>query len=82
MIQPFDSQHAAQYNAFCLNNGHHETPKITRMDWNAKIIWKMRMELAFQWDLVEEEASDAFERLRETVITQLEDLKDTVEGKG
>ncbi len=39
------------------------------------------MELAYQWDLVEEEASDAFERLGEAVTTQLEEVKELVEGR-
>ena len=38
------------------------------------------MELEYQWDLVEEEASDVFKQLRETVVTGLETLKDSVQG--
>lgn len=51
----------AQYNAWCLNNGDHQTAKRGHENWNAKIIWKMRMELENQWDLVEEEVGDQFE---------------------
>ncbi|KAJ4027854.1 hypothetical protein NW752_000099 [Fusarium irregulare] len=35
----------AQYNAWCLNNGDHQTLKRGHENWNSKIIWKMRMEL-------------------------------------
>ncbi|KAF4472847.1 hypothetical protein FALBO_253 [Fusarium albosuccineum] len=50
----------AQYNAWCRNNGNHQTMRRGQENWNAKIIWKMRMELEGQWDLVEEEVSDDF----------------------
>jgi len=74
-----NSHPAAQYNAFCHNNGNHKTPKRDE-DWNAKILWKMRMELAYQWDLVEEEVSEVFEQLGKSVTTQLKDIKGRVEG--
>ncbi|CAG7563209.1 unnamed protein product, partial [Fusarium equiseti] len=66
---------AAQYNAWCLNNGDHQTMKRGHENWNAKIIWKMRMELEGQWDLVEEEVSDVFTELLEAMKNRLDSLK-------
>jgi hypothetical protein len=69
-----DTNHVtAQYNAWCRNNGDHQTMNRGRENWNAKIIWKMRMELEGQWDLVEEEVSDAFSALFD-VLKALLDL--------
>ncbi|KAJ3547834.1 hypothetical protein NM208_g1316 [Fusarium decemcellulare] len=51
---------AAQYNAWRRNNDNRQTMKRGQENWNARIIWKMRMELEGQWDLVEEEVSDDF----------------------
>ena len=44
-------------------------------NWNSKIIWKMRMELECQWDLVEEEVSDVFTQLLDAMKKSLESLK-------
>ncbi|KAM0295277.1 hypothetical protein ACHAPM_010802 [Fusarium culmorum] len=68
----------AQYNAWCLNNGVHETLKRGHENWNAKIIWKMRMELEGQWDLVEEEVSDVFAALLDGVKSRLESFKSSL----
>ncbi|RYP68754.1 hypothetical protein DL771_006484 [Monosporascus sp. 5C6A] len=70
----------SQYYAWCLNRGDHETPSRSREDWNAKIIWKMRMELAYQWDLVEDEIPSLFESLLDTVKSELGYLKDQVQN--
>ncbi|KAH6656869.1 hypothetical protein BKA67DRAFT_553428 [Truncatella angustata] len=72
--------HWSQYYAFCLHNGHHETPKRPREDWNAKLLWKMRMELEFQWDIVEDEIPAVFESLIDTVKSELEYLKDQIQN--
>lgn len=37
------------------------------VNWNRELIWKMRTELEYQWDLLEE-----------TILTSFEDLLDTV----
>lgn len=50
------------------------------MDWNAKIIWKMRTELEFQWDLVEEEIPTVFGNLLSEIKELLEDLKELIRG--
>jgi hypothetical protein len=71
----------AQYNAWCINNGHHSTPKRPREDWNAKIIWKMRSELDYQWDLVEDEISEVFSQLLATFKQLLKQLKQKILSK-
>jgi len=70
-----------QYNAWCLNNGDHQTMKRGHENWNAKIIWKMRMELEGQWDLVEEEVSDVFTQLLEAMKKRLDSLKSSLRGE-
>lgn len=64
-----------QYNAWCRNNGNHSTPKRGHQDWNREIVWKMRSDLGFQWELVEDEVSDVFGPLLESVRGILCDLK-------
>ncbi|QKD53759.2 uncharacterized protein FOBCDRAFT_260326 [Fusarium oxysporum Fo47] len=64
-----------QYNAWCLNYGDHQTPKRGRENWNAKIIWKMRMELEGQWDIVEEEVTDVFSAVLHGAMSLLDSLK-------
>lgn len=68
----------AQYNAWCLNNGNHSTPKRGHEDWNRQIIWKMRSDLAFQWGLVEDEVADVFTPLLEAVQRILSNMKQVV----
>ncbi|CEI60224.1 unnamed protein product [Fusarium venenatum] len=65
----------SQYNAWCLRNGDHQTPKRGHENWNAKIIWKMRMELEGQWDLVEEEVPEAFAAISNRVNDLLNSFK-------
>lgn len=50
-------------------------------NWNAKIIWKMRMELEGQWDLVEEEVSDVFAALLKDVKSLLDSFKSSLYGE-
>lgn len=70
-----------QYHAWCLNNGDHETLRRAREDWNAKLLWKMRIELAYQWDLVEDEVPTLFKSLLDSIECELEYLKDQVNSK-
>lgn len=72
----------AQYNAWCHNNGEHQTLKRGHENWNAKIIWKMRMELEGQWDLVEEEAVERFEEFLNQATRIIRGLKQSIKGKG
>jgi hypothetical protein len=68
---------AAQYSAWCANNGCHHTKKRTG-DWNAEIVWKMRIELDFQWMLVEDDVGDVFEKLESTVSEQFDAIRNAV----
>ncbi|EOO01166.1 hypothetical protein UCRPA7_3322 [Phaeoacremonium minimum UCRPA7] len=71
-----------QYNSWCLNNGNHATPKREHVDWNAKVIWKMRTELEFQWDLVEEEISTLFSNHFDKIKGLLEKMQLVIEEFG
>ncbi len=51
------------------------------MDWNANIIWKMRTELEFQWELVQEEIPTLFGGLLTEVKSLLAGVKETLLGK-
>jgi hypothetical protein len=51
------------------------------VNWNAELIWKMRMELAFQWGLVEDEIPDVFRTLLPAVNAQLLYLKSFIQGQ-
>lgn len=72
--------YSAQYKAWCLNNGNHSTAKRQAEDWNAKIIWKMRTELALQWEIVEEEIPTLFSTLSNFVNEIIADLKEVILG--
>jgi hypothetical protein len=71
----------AQYNAWCLNNGDHETAKRGHVNWNSGLIWKMRMELAYQWGLLVDEIPTVFRTLLESIKIRLIDLQSHLKGK-
>lgn len=71
---------AAQYNAWCRNNGSHETQKRGFVNWNQELIWKMRSELEYQWDILEDEVPRVFDELLETLRMGLEDLKSHIKS--
>ena len=64
----------AQYSAWCGNNGNYSTRKRTT-DWNAEIIWKMRAELAFQWEIVTDEIDIIFNTLLAAIEAQFDELR-------
>jgi hypothetical protein len=67
------------YNAWCRRNGKHSTSAHPNVDWNAQIIQKMRMEVAFEWDILEEEIPTLFGKLTKDVCTEFTWFKeDTV----
>lgn len=68
---------SAQYSAWCANNGNYRTDK-RNADWNAEIIWKMRLELAFAWDLVTDEVEAVFSTLLAAIEAQFDALKDAL----
>ena len=71
----------AQYNAWCLNHGDHATAKRGHVNWNSELIWKMRMELAFQWGLVEDEIPIVFEKLLQSIKACFLNLQSRLRGK-
>lgn len=81
MLSNTDISTLGQYNAWCLRNGNHYTEKRGAVDWNADLIWKMRLELDYAWDIVMDEVSDVFKTLRESVVAGLNSLKQLILGK-
>ncbi|KAF2104448.1 hypothetical protein NA57DRAFT_70653 [Rhizodiscina lignyota] len=71
----WNSWHWTQYNAWCLHNGHHYTEKRGDVNWNNELIWKMRTELAFQWDMVEEEIPQLFNDVGDIVREGLDEIR-------
>ncbi|KAH6700598.1 hypothetical protein BKA61DRAFT_705543 [Leptodontidium sp. MPI-SDFR-AT-0119] len=69
------------YNAWCLNRGDHATPKRGHLNWNSELIWKMRIELAYQWGLLEDEIPTVFETLLQSIRTSLLNLQSHLRGK-
>jgi len=47
--------------------------------WNREIIWKMQSELAFSWDLLEEEVPNIYDSLKSDITKELETFKSTTE---
>ena len=70
----------AQYNAWCKNNGNHKT-QLKGSNWNAELIWKMKMELEYQWDLLEEDIPSMFEKLLDSIKDRLANLQDAMRGR-
>ncbi|KAF7544840.1 hypothetical protein G7046_g9700 [Stylonectria norvegica] len=66
-----------QYHLMCAQNGIQTTPTGSE-NWNAKIIWKMRLELTLQWELVEEDIHTHFEGLRSSSRAILDELLESV----
>ncbi|KAK7224376.1 hypothetical protein V2G26_012379 [Clonostachys chloroleuca] len=79
-VLKWETRHWSQFNAWCLHDGNHETDGREREDWNAKIIWKMRSELEYQWEVLEQERSEVFSTLLGTVSTLLVSLKGTIQS--
>lgn len=74
--------HWTQYNAWCRNNGHHYTEKRGDVNWNKEIIWKMRTELALQWEMVEEEMPKMFKSVEEAVDESFGEIQATMRSLG
>lgn len=71
-----DSNLTDSYSAWCRNNGNHTTRSRGHIDWNAQLMWKMRMELEFQWEILQEEISRLFNVLEGDVSRELINLKE------
>lgn len=64
----------AQYNAWCKNDGKHQTGKRPFADWNAEVIEGMVSDSRDAWDLVERRSSNLFASLASSLATQLDSL--------
>lgn len=71
----------AQYNAWCLKNGNHCTVNRGHVNWNAGLNWKMRTELAFQWEVFEDDIKETLESLVAFVKEGLRDLERYLDGE-
>ena len=69
------------YQAWCRNHGDYRTPAQPHVNWNAELIWKMRTELAYQWDILETEVQDTFRDLLSSVNSSLLELKQNMQGE-
>ncbi|RDW87518.1 hypothetical protein BP5796_03212 [Coleophoma crateriformis] len=74
--------HTSQYNAWCRNNGDHRSEKRGSVNWNSELIWKMRSELAYQWDILEEEIPIVFIKLLESIRLSFLKLTSKVQEQG
>ncbi|KAH8703638.1 hypothetical protein BGW36DRAFT_287095 [Talaromyces proteolyticus] len=77
--QAWSSWHWSQYNAWCLNNGDHATSKRGHVNWNGELNWKMRSELAYQWELFEDDIVNEFKDLLACLKGNLKDLESYLE---
>jgi hypothetical protein len=71
----------AQYDAWCKHSGNHATGRRGHVDWNAELIWKMRAELEYQWDLVEDEVPTVCSDFSSKTTSALENLRAAVSSK-
>lgn len=71
--------HWASYKAFVRNDGTHTTAAVGHRRWNNEMLWKMREELQFSWNLVEEEILAEFQELKERIKAQINELANSVE---
>ena len=74
-------QTLVQYKTWCHKNGRARTLDGKLIDWNSELIWKMRIELDLQWDLLEEEVPIIFEKLKSSISKWLQFLKVYLEGE-
>ena len=70
--------HWASYDAFVRNDGTHTTPKVGHRRWNNEMLWKMREELQFSWNLIEEEIPGEFKKLKEKITSKINEFADDV----
>lgn len=75
-LPPLTIEFSDSYKEWCMRNGKHSTPTYPDVDWNASLIWKMRMELDFQWDILEDEVAEIFGKLSDNLGLELTWLRD------
>jgi hypothetical protein len=69
--EAWSSWHWTQYNAWCRNNGDHSTEKRKSVNWNQKLVWKMRSELEYQWEILEDGITEQFSELEISLVREL-----------
>ncbi|KFY44996.1 hypothetical protein V494_01204 [Pseudogymnoascus sp. VKM F-4513 (FW-928)] len=69
------------YNAWCRHDGCHYTEKRGNVNWNAELIWRMRMEMAFQWETLEEDIPTLFNNLLQSAQAPLRALQSEITDK-
>lgn len=71
----------AQYKAWVVHDGNHRT-RLRNENWNSLLIWKPRSELAYAWDLMEEECNkETFSKLSERIKTGMTSLQKAAKGE-
>ncbi|KFZ06243.1 hypothetical protein V501_07587 [Pseudogymnoascus sp. VKM F-4519 (FW-2642)] len=63
------------------HDGYHYTEKRGKVNWNAELIWKMRMEMAFQWETLEEDIPTLFKDLLQSAKAPLLALQSEMREK-
>lgn len=76
----YTDSRAAQYNAWCRNNGIWKTASKNE-NWNQHLLWKPKMELALQWEILEEQIAMAFDSLDAEILIHIDDLKMNLQGE-
>ncbi|KFY95308.1 hypothetical protein V500_02839 [Pseudogymnoascus sp. VKM F-4518 (FW-2643)] len=71
----------AQYNAWCRHDGYYHTERRGDVNWNAELIWKMRMEMEYQWEILEEEIPTQFKKLLQSAKAPLLALQSKIRGE-
>jgi hypothetical protein len=64
------------YASWCRRNGDHSTTAHQNVNWNTEIIWKMCIETALQWELLEDEIPTVFEKLAKDLRKALTEFKE------
>ncbi|KAL1896098.1 hypothetical protein Sste5346_004838 [Sporothrix stenoceras] len=49
-------------------------------NWNTKVLWKMRSEIEYQWDLIEEATENLFAELERAVSEHLKKLEEYIQN--
>ncbi|GAM43807.1 hypothetical protein TCE0_060f18920 [Talaromyces pinophilus] len=65
---------SAKYDTWCMKNGNPSPQGSDHVNWNGEFIWKMRSELAIEWDIFEQEIPIIFKDLLRRLKKCLEDV--------
>ena len=73
--------YAAQYDAWCRNNGTHSTQKRGHVRWNAQLMWKSKSEQDYEWEVLQDEIPNIFDDLKQSIEHSLSYFKSFVDSK-